>query len=356
MIREHLTEYAGLPVVDFLSEGAEEQYLREATWWARRNDREPPTTTPHRERMEKAMAAPDGVAWRLRVVEDPEEFTDHLARFVRDVDTTRIVALVIGDWGMYDDVEISSEGARDALIEHTDAFPGLRSLFFGDVTSEEAEISWIQQCDLAPLLAAYPRLTELTVRGVGGDAGFPDASTLRLQVPEHSVLRSLALQSGGLPGRVVRQVLSCGLPNLEGLELWLGVEEYGGNATTEDLAPLLSGDVFPRLRHLGLRNAKDTGLWLRALVEAPVLARLTTVDLSMGSLRGRDVESLLTAVPALAHLDRLDLHHHFLSEEETERVRAAFTAVGVTVDLSEREEPDSDDPDDEYAYYPAVTE
>lgn len=353
---EHLTEYAGLPVVDFLSEGVEKDYLRAASHQARRNGEEAPTSVPQRERMDKAMAAPGDVAWRLRVGEDGEELADYLTRFVRDVDTTRIVALVIGDWGLYDDPEVSSVGVRDALIEHAAAFPALRSLFFGDLTYEEAEISWIQQDDLAPLVAAYPRLTELTVRGTGDGGGFPDASTLALRVPEHTGLRSLTLQSGGLPGGLVRQVLSSGLPNLEHLELWLGIDQYGGDATPEDFAPLLSGDVFPHLRHLGLRNAQDTGLWLRALVEAPVLARLTTVDLSEGSLRGRDVDHLLASVPALAHLESLDLHHHYLSEEDTERVRAAFAAAGLEVDLSEREVPDSDDPDDEYAYYPSVTE
>lgn len=355
MIREHLTDYAGLPVVDFLSEGAEEQYLQEATWRARRNEQEPPTSTPHRERMEKAKAAPGGVAWRLRLVEEAEEFADYLARFVRDVDTAQVTALVIGDWGLYDGSDIPSTEARDALVEHSDAFPELRSLFFGDVTFEENEISWIHHDDMAPLLAAYPRLTELTVRGVGEDF-HPNAKALALHVSEHTGLRSLILQSGGLPGRVVREVLSSELPNLERLELWLGIDQYGGDATPEDLAPLLSGGAFSNLRHLGLRNAQDTGLWLRALVDAPVLARLTSVDLSEGSLRGRDVDHLLASVPALARLESLDLHHHYLSEEETGRVRAAFAAAGVEVDLSEREVPDSDDPDDEYAYYPSVTE
>ena len=356
MNSEHLTEYAGLPVVDFLSEGAEDQLLRQAARQARRNDEEAPTSVPQRERMDKAMTAPGDVAWRLRVAEDGEELADYLTRFVRDVDTTRVVALVIGDWGLYDDPEVSSAGVRDLLVEHAAAFPALRSLFFGDITFEETEISWIQQSDLAPLLAAYPRLAELTVRGTGDGGGLPDASTLALRVDEHAGLRSLTLQSGGLPGTVVRQVLSCGLPNLEHLELWLGVDQYGGDAIPEDLAPVLSGDALPNLRHLGLRNAQDTGLWLRALVEAPVLARLTSVDLSEGSLRGRDVDHLLASVPALAHLESLDLRHHYLSEENTERVRAAFASAGLEVDLSEREVPDSDDPDDEYAYYPSVTE
>ncbi|GHC77673.1 hypothetical protein GCM10007079_15050 [Nocardiopsis terrae] len=360
MIREHLTEYAGLPVVEFLDAGAEENLLRMAAYRARRAGEEPPASTPHRGRMEEAAKEPDSVAWRLRLSSYREEFVSYLARFVEEVDTTRVTALVIGDWGFSDGSDLSSRGLRDALIGHAEAFPALRSLFVGDVTFEENEISWIQQCDLAPLLAAYPRLEELTVRGVGET--YQGASTLSLHVPEHRALRSLTLQSGGLPGRVVREVLSSGLPALERLELWLGVEDYGGDATPEDLAPLLSGKAFPELRHLGLRNSQRTGVWVRALAGAPVTARLSSLDLSLGSLRNRDAEHLLAAVPVFAHLESLDLHHHYLGEESTERVRAALTGAGVRVDLSDRQGDGEDDgetedqEEDDYDYYPAVGE
>ncbi len=360
MITELLSEYAGLPVVDFLEKDSDEFYLRIAAHRARRQDEEIPTSTPHRERMEEAKKDPGSVAWRLRLTDYNEDFVRFLDRFVEEVDTSRVRALVIGDWGFEDGPDTSSKELRDALIEHAAAFPTLRSVFLGDITFDEAEISWIQQCDLAPLLAAYPRLEELTVRGVGDTHVGTD--TLSLNVSEHRSLCSLTLQSGGLPGRVVREVLSGGLIALEQLELWLGVRDYGGDTTTEDLAPLLSGTAFPNLRTLGLRNSQDTGVWVRALAQAPVTARLSRVDLSMGTLRDRDVEHLLESVPKFAHLESLDLHHHYLSEENAERVRAAFTEAGVRVDLSDPQQADDDvedgDAEGDYgsAYYPAVGE
>ncbi|WP_017585534.1 STM4015 family protein [Nocardiopsis ganjiahuensis] len=360
MIRQHLTEYAELPVVEFLDTGAEESLLRSAANRARRAGEEPPASTPHRGLMEAAKEEPGSVAWRLRLSSYSEEFVPYLARFVEEVDTTRVRALVIGDWGFEDGSDLSSRDLRDALIGHAEAFPELRSLFVGDVTFEENEISWIQQCDLAPLLAAYPRLEELAVRGVGDTHS--GGGTLSLNVPEHRALRSLTVQSGGLPGRLVREVLSSGLPALERLELWLGVDHYGGDTTPEDLAPLLSGKALPALRHLGLRNSQRTGAWVRALAEAPVTSRLSSLDLSLGSLRNRDTEHLLAAVPAFAHLESLDLHHHYLGEENTERVRAALTGAGVRVDLSDRKGDGGDDEDtgdeaeDDYDYYPAVGE
>jgi hypothetical protein len=355
MIREHLTEYAGLPVVDFPDQGSDRSFNTPVRG-ARREGGRAPTPEDLRERVEEAWKNPGSVAWRLRLSAHVEEFVPYLARFVEEVDTFQVTALVIGDWGFADDSETSSRKVRDALIEYVAAFPALRSLFLGDITFEENEISWIHQCDLAPLLAAYPELEELTVRGVG--AVYGDTETLSLNVPEHRALRSLTLQSGGLPDRVAREVVSSGLPALEHLELWLGVDNYGGDTSPAALAPLLSGRALPKLRSLGVRNAQQTGVWVRALAQAPLTARLTSLDLSMGTLRDRDVEHLLASVPVFAHLERLDLHHHYLSEENTERVRAALSEAGVRTDLSERQVADggADEGEHDYHYYPAVGE
>lgn len=322
MIGERLTEYAGLPVVDFLED-------------------------------EEDRPTPSSVVWRLHSMYSEEGFLGTVDRLVQEVDTSKVTALVIGDWGIEGGNDLSSAGARDALIEHAAAFPALRSLFLGDITFEMSEISWLQQSDLAPLLVAYPALEELAVRGVGDT--YVDPDVLALHVPGHPSLRSLTVQSGGLPGRVVREIVSSAPLPLERLELWLGVEHYGYDVVPEDLAPVLSGEVFPDLRHLGLRNAQDTGDWARRLTASPLLARLTSVDLSLGSLRGKDVEHLIASVPLLAHLESLDLHHHYLSEEETERVRAAFAETDVRVDLSDRREVRGDE-DDLFTYYPSVGE
>ncbi|MBB6118135.1 STM4015 family protein [Nocardiopsis algeriensis] len=333
MITEHLTEFAGLPVVEFPAEGTEEGLSDEA-----------------RSRLEAAIADPGSVAWRLRTTYG-ERFSEYFSRFLSEVDTGQVGALVIGCW----DEEIYETPPvvpRDLLIEHAAAFPALRSLFFGDVVMEEAEVSWIQQTDLAPLAAAFPELAELAVRGSGDPEMAQDE--LRLHVPSHPSLRSLTVQGGGLPGHLSREIASSGLPALERLELWLGVENYRGDTAPEDLAPVLSGEAFPRLRHLGLRNAEHTDRWVPELVRAPLLERLEVLDLSLGTLTDEGARSLLDRIDAFAHLERLDLHHHYLSDETAERVRAAFTEAGVGIDLSDRQENhgSADDP----LYYPSVTE
>nr|BFE77741.1 hypothetical protein GCM10020093_003420 [Planobispora longispora] len=147
-------------------------------------------------------------------------------------------------------------------------------------------------------------------------------------------------ESGGLPAEVVRAVGASEFPALEDLDLWLGVEEYGGDATVADLGPILSGERLPALRCLGLQDSEIQDEIAAAVATAPVVARLETLALAMGTLTDAGAEALLTGQP-LTHLRRLDLSHHFLSEEMAERLRAALP--GVEVDLSDRQEADEDD-------------
>src|SRR4051812_43476346 len=98
----------------------------------------------------------------------------------------------------------------EPLIAARGRLPNLRSLFLGDITSEECEISWINQGDVTPLLAAYPLLEEFRVRGV---------EQLSFAGLRHANLRSLAIESGGLPACVLEEVWAADLPELEHLEL-----------------------------------------------------------------------------------------------------------------------------------------
>jgi hypothetical protein len=333
----HITEFAGLPVVEFVNlDTLAQEY--------------PEPVQPHG-LLDAALKDPGSIAWRLRM-EEPggeqlEDLSAYLERFTREVDPAAIRALVIAHIPI-EDYWFESEEVRDRLVALAPRLPNLRSLFFGEVLQEESEVSWISHGDFASLFAAFPELTEFFVRGTGD---------LRLRIGRHENLRRLTVQTGGLPGQVVRDVAASDLPALEHLELWLGVAGYGNDTTTEDLAPVLSGEAFPRLRSLGLRNAQNTGVWVRAVAEAPVVSRLHTLDLSLGTLGDEDAQVLLDA-PALRGLTKLDLHHHYLSEEAAERVRAEFTAAGVEVDVSDPQEPEIDEDGEETIVYryPAVGE
>ncbi|MEU2244564.1 STM4015 family protein [Streptomyces sp. NPDC018338] len=289
----------------------------------------------------------EAVAWRISAptYSDPgdEHWEPLFERFLKTVDPERVRAVVVGGWD--EPYETSSAFVVEALIAARDRLTGLRAVFLGDMTGEDCEISWIVQSDVTPLLAAYPALREFGVRG-GTGLAFPAI--------RHDGLQSLVVETGGLPAEVVRGIAGSELPALESLELWLGTDEYGGDSTTEDLAPVLAGTGFPALRHLGLCNSVIQDEVAAAVAGAPVVARIERLDLSMGVLTDEGAAALLDGQP-LTHLAHLDLSHHYLSAAMSERVRAALVPHGVTVVLDDPEEAD-DDGDGEVYRYVAVAE
>lgn len=310
-INEHATEFAGLPIRDYnAGEG-----LRD----------------------------PNKTAWRITLGSEaydaPEPLTNLLAKFLDERGVDKAPAIVIGTWEDMATGETSG-AIVEALVAAAGRLPNLKGLFFGDVVLEECEISWIIQSNMGPLLAAYPRLEYFRVRGGQG---------LSLGALKHDCLRSLIIESGGLGADVVRQVAAADLPALQHLELWLGSEAYGGDFAMKDLEPLLEGRGFPHLRYLGLRDSEKADDIAEALAKAPILARIAVLDLSLGNLSDRGGEALL-ATPTLKALNKLDLHHHYLSDGMMKRL----SALGIDVDLGERQEADRYD-GEEYRYI-AVSE
>ncbi|MBI0296440.1 STM4015 family protein [Streptomyces sp. PRKS01-29] len=288
----------------------------------------------------------DTVAWRISYnpYSDEEEdgFDGRFQRFLTTVAPGRVRALIIGMWG--ETYEGDADDAIEQLVMAKDRLTSLEAVFIGDITAEESEISWIEQSDVTPVLHAYPGLRELGVRG-GSGLSFPAVT--------HTSLRVLRFETGGLPGEVVRGVAASELPALERLEMWLGVEEYGGDATVADLEPILSGGRFPALRHLGVQNAEIQDEIAVAMAAAPVVAQLESLDLSMGVLTDEGAAALLDGQP-LTHLKRLVLDHNYFSTAMEERLRGALEPSGVKVEMSEKG--DQDEYDNAVFRYTAVSE
>ncbi|MCX0247311.1 STM4015 family protein [Streptomyces drozdowiczii] len=294
------------------------------------------------------LPTPDAIAWRLESTWEGPEFAAVWRHFLTAVDPAQVRALVIGPW--WQDDYSSLAPVVELITSDAARFPALRALFLADVVGEECEVSWLQMCDITPVLRAFPRLEELVVRG--GGSGLNE-ETLELHPVRHEALKALRFESGGLPGHVVRAVGACELPALERLEVWLGSQWYAGDATVADMAPLLSGGNFPRLRHLGLQNSEIQDEIAVAVASAPVVAQLESLSLSMGTLSDAGGLALLEGQP-LTHLDSLDLHHHYLSDEVMDRFKELSERDDVHVHLGEADDWDPDDEDD--SRYVAVSE
>lgn len=145
-------------------------------------------------------------------------------------------------------------------------------------------------------------------------------------------LRELSIRAAALGDAALRALAAAEWPALERLDLWLGSPFYGGDASFEALAPILSGERFPRLRHLGLMNTVHSDAIARALPRAPILAQLETVDLSYGLLRAEGGRALVDAAAALGHLRKLRVVENDLPDE----VSAALDALGPHVETGEQ--------------------
>ncbi|WNZ06836.1 STM4015 family protein [Streptomyces sp. 11x1] len=281
------------------------------------------------------LPAPESVAWNITVdsYDTEEGWEEAFGRFLASVDTEKVRALVVGAWNeVYDN---GPEKIVQALVAAKDRLPSLRALFLGDIVMEECEISWINQGNVGPLLEAFPELEEFGVRG-GQGLVFPPL--------RHERLRSLTVETGGMPAEAVRGVAGSDLPALVELDLWLGTSEYGGDSEVADLAPILAGTRLPALKYLGLRNSEMQDDICAALAAAPVVARLDVLDLSMGVLTDDGATALLTGQP-LTHLKTLDLHHNYLSAEIRDRLRDSLEAEGVQVDV-DADDAESDEEED----------
>lgn len=276
---------------------------------------------------------PAEVIYRVRLSYDEEDdgrlWTDKFAEMLEQVDTTRMTDFIIGAWTI--DFNATAAAAIEALVMARDRFPKLRGLFVGDMSSEECEISWIEQGDVSPILNAFPNLEHLCTRG---------GNNLTFGKLRHAHLKALIVQSGGLPAGVVREVAAADLPALEHLELWLGTPDYGGNATLDDLTPIFSGNVFPNLKYLGLRDSEMADDIAAAIVHAPILDRIDTLDLSMGTLSDRGALALVNS-PKVARLRRLNISHNYC----TPAVLAKFEFLDAQVVAR-----DSMGPDEEWRY------
>ncbi len=315
MIPNHLTEWLGLPVVDWDPESGAPDYANKIY------------------RLRYIPPKRSGFLGRKKeeTINVFEEFTSRAG--VEDTQGLSVCSMADYGGDVANDISL--------LLSKKDKFPNLRALFLGELDQDECELSWIVQGNVTPILETFPGLEDLRIRG-GAD--------LVIGKTRHICLRKLVIETGGLTVDDVLPGLQGSIfPELEHLEIWGGEENYGWDGRAEDFRWLFYDNPFPKLKHLGLRNSEVENEIALLAADAPVLDQLETLDLSLGTLQDSGGTALLES-ERIKSLKRLDLHHHFMNPELT----AKFEASGLNVDVSERLEPD--DPFEEPYYYIAVGE
>lgn len=293
-----------------------------------------------------AVEALDSRTYRLSIEYDDDETSliNLLEEFLGKADLGRLDALVLGLW--HEAYEESIQPALDHLISRSADLPALRALFCAEVTYEDCEISWLKQGDYTPLLAAFPDLEVLRIRG---------STDLRLEPFQHGKLKQLAIECGGLPTEIVQAIGASNLPALEWLELWLGSDNYGFDGKLDDYVELLEkSNLDPkRLRYLGLRNAEISDELAQWLATRPWVANLETLDLSLGTLSDEGARALFDSEPARS-LQTLNIVDNYVSEEWLNNL----SSLPFTLLADPQRKPDryDDEDDEDTGRYVAVSE
>lgn len=261
------------------------------------------------------------------------------ADILADPEFAQAGSIEIGSWG--NAWEESCQAIIDGIVANKAAFAHVEELAIGIMDFEDCEISWIIQGDYSGLWQALPNLKHLTIQGSTG---------LVLGDIEHAGLESLEIICGGLPMDVIKSIARAKLPNLRKLVLYLGVDNYGFDGSVEEIRAALAEMDLPKLAYLGLLDSELQDELVPVALACPLAKQLTTLDLSCGTLTDKGGALLLEGVAALPKLQKLDLHHHFLSDE----MMAKLGALPITVDVSEQNTPD--EYGGELYYYALITE
>lgn len=207
--------------------------------------------------------------------DEAEEGVNLMDRILKDKKLPSLRQITIGCWG-YDGEDCSA--IADGIVANKEKFAHLEGLFWGDMDSEEQEISWIEQVDLGPVLDVMPLLNNLKIKGT---------NNLSIGKKPRPNLKSLEIISGGLPDSVVEDILGSDLFNLEKLVLYVGVEDYGFEGDLAVFKPLFSKDRFPKLKWLGIVDAEEQDAVVEMFLESDILPQLETMDISAGALPPR---------------------------------------------------------------------
>lgn len=290
----------------------------------------------------QALSDPQHTAYALRCdYDDPQHaLINRLNLLLDTVEAEQIEALVFGMWDDGEGVctgEASSKEFVEQLVSLRDRLTNLKALFIGDITSEDCEISWLQQSDMSPILRAYPQLEVLQVRGGEGLQFTPAEDAV------HENLKALIVETGGLRRETVLQIYEWDFPALEHLELWFGSENYGGDCWEQDLSPILDDLIFPNLIYLGLRNSQFTDDVIDRLVGSPLLAGLQVLDLSLGTLSDHGAAKLLE-YSEVRDLEILNVSESYLSGAVIDQLQA----LGIQVIATDQRTEDEDYADDRY--------
>jgi uncharacterized protein (TIGR02996 family) len=231
------------------------------------------------------------------------DFPGTLEKLVKLPGITFLRELVVGA-KEYDDYPTTWSDSVEAIATHG-VPPGLTRLEFN--RGGYWDISSTELGDLSPAYPKLARLRELTIELGSMELG-------ALDLPE---LRTLELVTGGLRKENLASIRTGTIGKLQSLLLCIGETggDYGCTADISDLKWIFAAEGLTNVVHLGLANASFADEIAAALPGSKILAQVTTLDLSRGTMTDEGARHILEHAGAFAHLERLNLSRNFFSSD-----------------------------------------
>ncbi len=251
---------------------------------------------------------------------------------INDEELPNLTEIVIGCWGDTmdsEEIQIIIDGIVESQNKGEGKFSHIKSLFFGDMTYEDCEVSWIVQGDYSKLWAAMPNLLKFGVRG---------SQELELGKIKHEKLREFDIICGGLGTDIIESIKDAKLPALERLTLYIGVEDYGFDGDIEDIKKLLEESDFPNLKHLGLEDSEMQDNVAEAVFNSKYISQIESLSLANGTLTDKGGQIILDKLKDYPNIKELNLHYNYLSDDMCEKLEELAEECGIKLDVDDSQE------------------
>ncbi|SHJ97457.1 hypothetical protein SAMN02745123_00252 [Desulforamulus aeronauticus DSM 10349] len=266
--------------------------------------------------------------WEM-LEEQKKTMEDLVAEIINDPELTELEELVIGQFTVGYDDEENMDTIIKGLVDNKEKLQHIKSFYFGDMDSEECEVSWITQGNYTPIWGAFPNMEELTIKG---------ANALTLGKISHSRLKSLMLINGGLEKAVLAEIRDADLPALETLVIFLGDDNYGANINKEEIEDFGNNAKLPALQGLGLVNSYIQDEIVEAILKTSIAKRCEELNFSYGALTDKGAQVIIEAMAGLSELMQIDIEHHYVSRVMQKKVIAAGNQHGINVVFDDQQE------------------
>ena len=225
-----------------------------------------------------------------------------------------------------DDYEPAWDSAVTSMVEY--GVPAtLRKVVFDRGSYWDISSTYLNT--LEPLYTRVPQLEHLEI-----NLGHMNLGTIALPNLKH-----FEVWTGGFESDNMRAVVAANWPKLETLLLRFGgSEDYGGTCTVDDVLPLLEAKGIPNVRTLALANSPFVDALIPHLAKSPLLAQVTSLDLSLGEMSDAGANAIVEHAAAFKHLESLNVHRNYLTEDAV----TALKGVVANVDGGGQEDPEED--------------